>query len=481
MKRILVAALLSVACSRAGSKTELPRATKPATHAAPPNLADESFRAAAPAPEPAAPFAPPVPKEFSLPNGMHVVLIERHDLPLVGLQLLVPHGADDARPRVGSFAMEALFRPQRERLDAVAVRATPWAALDSTGVRLSCVRDKLSAALAIVADAFVGDNVVASDIDIVRSELLAKLEKERSSIAKVHEWAIRDALYPLGHPYREATGDRGADIRSVTRADVMAFRTSHLTPNGMTVIAAGDITPRELEDELTRAFSRWTGPPTFRPRPPPAPARPKTSRIFLIDRPGAAQTHVAVVAPALSRASSDYLPAMIFNRILGGTASSRLHKNLREQKGLTYWASSSISTRHGAGELVAGGAMVREKAGVAVRELLRELELLRTEPVGDDELAAAKEGFIREFPARFEALGGILWIYGEAPVHGLPSDELATRMARIANVTAEELMRIGRTYFDKDALRVVVTGDAGVVRKELEELQLGPIEALVVR
>jgi predicted Zn-dependent peptidase len=461
-------------------------AVAPAT--AGPPLADEAFRASAPAAEPGAPFVPPATRELALPNGMRVVLVERHDLPLVALQLLVPHGTDDARARVGSFAMETLLRGNRDRsgrtarkgLDALAVNASPWGAPDSIGVRVTCVRDKLRPALAILSAALARPTLEAKDIETVRTELLAGFEKEKGSVGTVQQWAIREALYPAGHPYREVLVDRAADLRAVTRADITRFVASHLTPNGMTVIAAGDITPAELETELTDAFGGWKGSPASRPPAPVAAPRPKPGapRVFLVDRPSASQTHVAIVAASLARSSEDYVPAMVFNRILGGTVSSRLGKNLREEKGLTYWVSSTISTRHGAGELTAGGAAVREKSGIAVREILREIERLVTDPVSERELTDATEGLARELPARFEALGGILWSYGEAPVHGLPPDELRMRASRFAKVTGEDVRRIAKTYFERDALRIVVTGDASVVRKDLEGLDLGPVQSL---
>jgi predicted Zn-dependent peptidase len=446
---------------------------------------DETFRAAAPASEPLLPFVPPDPTERVLRNGMRVHLVERHDLPLVQVQLLVPHGTDDARPRVGAMAMEALLRGNRdaagrsvrERLDALAVGVFPWGSFDSVGVRIACARDQLRPALAILAEALLRPTLETKDVEILRRELLASLEKDASSVAKVQEWAIRDALYPPGHPYRDVSIDRAADLRRVTRTELASFLASHLSPNGMTAVVAGDVTATEIEQALEEAFGRWKGAPTFRPQAPAGAPRPMPGapRVFLVDRPDAAQTHVAVVAPALARSSKDHAPAMVYGRILGGTASSRLFKNLREQKGLTYGVWSSIATRHGPGELIAGGAVVRDKAGIAATEIVREIERLAAEPVTEEELAAAVAGLTRELPGRFETLASVLWLYGERPVHGLPPDELKTRGARLAAVTREEVMRFAKTYFPKEALRIVVTGDARVVRADLEALGMGPV------
>jgi predicted Zn-dependent peptidase len=372
---------------------------------------------------------------------------------------------------------DAEGKTARQRLDAIAVSATAWGSLDSVGIKIQCVRDKLEPALEVIADALARPTYDGKDVEIVRGELLSTFDREKSAIGTVHGWAIKNALYPVGHPYRDAGNDRAADIRAVTRTDLVQFAKSHLTPNGMTAVVAGDVTPADLRAALAAAFGSWRGAPTKRPAPPPT--VPKTAdptrRVFLVDRRGAAQTHVSVVAPSIARTARNYPAMLVFNRILGGSVSSRLFKNLREQRGLTYWVGSQLSTRHGVGELTAGGAVVKEKSAIAIREILNEIERLATEPVPPDELKAATDGLVHELPGMFEALGSVLWTYGEAPVHGLPPDELSLRPARIAAVTSEEVMAIAKSYFDRKSLRVVVTGDASVVRRDLEQLELGPV------
>lgn len=488
--RVGIVAAMACSCHRGGttaSRTAAIPTPPPSFKEHGPSVADETFRASAPPADPRARFTPPDAHTFALSNGLRVVLIERHDLPLVAMQFLLPHGTDDVRPRVGSLAMDALLRGSRdrtgasarERLDAMAVVGSTWGSFDSIGLRIDCVRDKVRPALAVLADAAMRPTIEGKDLELVRRETLERFDSDKNALSTVQQWAIREALYPIGHPYREVRIDRASDIRAITRADVLHFLKTHLTPNGMTAIVAGDITPADLGVELEEAFGRWTGPPTFRPPAPAKPVWPKGApRVFLVDRPNASQTHVAVVAPSLARSSEDYVPAMVFNRILGGTVSSRLGKNLREQKGLTYGVWSTIATRHGPGEFTAGGAVVRDKTGLAVREILREIDRLAKDPVSADELASATEGMIHEFPARFETLGGILWNYGEAPVHGLAPDELWTRLDRIAAVRPEDILRIGATYVHADALRVVVTGDARIVKGDLEALDMGPIRTI---
>lgn len=486
-------ALASSGCG--GNQAHTTPAASPQTsekkNAATPRAAesvDESFRASAPIAEPMAPFAVPEPRELSLDNGMRILLIERHDLPVVALQMLVPHGTDDAPARLGSFAMQTILRSRRDdvgrsardRFDELAVGANTWGTLDGVGAGMSCARDKLAPALAILAEALTSPKIDAKDTEIVRGELLATLESDKSSLSTAQQWAISESLYPAGHPYRGVTRDRFSDLRAVTKTNIERFLKSHLTPNGMTAIVAGDVTASEIENLFRTTWGSWKGSPTFRPPAPAAAPRPdaKTGRVFLLDRPGASQTHVAIVAPSIARASADYVPAMVYDRILGGTVSSRLFRNLREQKGLTYGVWSSITTHHGPGEFTAGGAVVKDKAGIAIQEIFKEMDRLATEPVGESELTEAIEGLVRQLPARFETLGVGLWSYSDAPVYGLPPDELRTRAERFAKVTPEDVMRIGKTYFDRGALRVVVTGDARVVRKDLEALGLGPVQML---
>jgi len=228
--------------------------------------------------------------------------------------------------------------------------------------------------------------------------------------------------------------------------------------------------------QVTRAFGSWKG-QSPKAKVPAAPPEPKSDvpRVVLVDRPGATQSSVALTLVGVPRQNKDYDALLVMNTILGGAFSSRLNMNLREAHAYTYGAGSSFDFRHGPGPFRAGGAIVREKTGPAVTEILKELDRLRTDPVSDAELADAKAYLVRTLPARFETTGNTADTLASLAVYGLPLDEYATRPARFGKVTADDVKRVAATYLAPGAYHLVVVGDAKVVEAQLGEVGLGQV------
>lgn len=461
---------------------------KPTTADVPLSPDTEAWRAVAPAAEAARAFVPPPIARATLSNGIDVLLVERHDLPLVNVQVLALHGADDTPARIGSLAMAALLASHssgqlptlREQFESLAVTASFWSAMDSVGATLECTESNLAPALTVVGQALQHPRIDANGLSEARAQEQASFARSKESLASVQGWAVLDALYPALHPYRGVSVDRARDIQVVRETEIAQFYASHLTPHHAIISVAGDATMATLQPVLEKAFGQWRGTALQRQAPPKSarPPRADEARAFLVDRRGVAQTHIAVVAPSLPRSSPDWAAATVLNAILGGSPSSRVNHNLREEKGLTYGVGSWFSARRGGGEWTIGGAVTRDKAGLAIRELLREIGRMIDEPVRADELAAAKSGLIEGFPATFETLRSLIWMLGEAPVQELPMNQWETRAADFSNVTAVEIQRVALKYLNKDRLRIVATGDAAVVRNDLEDLQWGPVRML---
>jgi zinc protease len=167
---------------------------------------------------------------------------------------------------------------------------------------------------------------------------------------------------------------------------------------------------------------------------------------------------------------------MVMNTILGGQFSSRLNMNLREKHAYTYGASSSFDMRHGAGPFTAGGAIVREKTEPAAQEILAEIKRLQESLVTDEEIVDAKTNLIRRLPAAFETVSDVAGSLAYLAIYDLPLDEFAKRAEGYRAVTAADVQRVATTYLKLDRLRLVIVGDADVIEKDLEKLELGKIE-----
>ncbi len=200
-------------------------------------------------------------------------------------------------------------------------------------------------------------------------------------------------------------------------------------------------------------------------------------KIILVDRPGATQSSLSVVEVGVPRKTPDFDAITIMNAILGGQFS-RINMNLREAHAFTYGAGSNFDMRHGAGPFGAGGEIVREHTGEALVEILKEMSRMRDELVSEEELADAKAYLTKQLPARFETVSATASTLAVLAVYGLPLDEFATRPARWARITREDVQRAAKAHLVESAQHIVLVGDAKVVQAQLEALKLGN---LVVR
>ena len=268
---------------------------------------------------------------------------------------------------------------------------------------------------------------------------------ERRSVVLLAN-AVGAALYPAQHAYGwPLLGDEPA-VKKITRQKLAAFHSAQLKPEALTLTLAGDVAKDRAIAELERVFGGLKGQATERKVPVDPASKPQDSRIVIIDRPGAAQSNVSVALVGVARSTPDFDALTVMNTLFGGKFSSRLNLNLREKHAYTYGAGSGFAMRHAAGPFTAGGAIVTKATGPAIREILRELERLRSEPVSESELADAKANLIRQLPARFETAAETAASVGYLAIHGLPLDEYATRPRRFAEVTREDVQAVARRH-----------------------------------
>jgi zinc protease len=199
-------------------------------------------------------------------------------------------------------------------------------------------------------------------------------------------------------------------------------------------------------------------------------------RVRLIHRPGSVQSELRVGHLGVARRFADYHALSVTGAILGGLFNSRLNMKLREEKGYTYGAGAGWDLRRGPGPFGARAAVNSEVTVPALMDLLAELTRIREEPVGADELAAARDYLVGVFPIRFETPSAVLGAVAGLAVHELGDDELTHYRERIEAVTIEDVGRIARERIDLERLAIVIVGDADQMRAELEAAGVGTIE-----
>ena len=201
-------------------------------------------------------------------------------------------------------------------------------------------------------------------------------------------------------------------------------------------------------------------------------------RVVIVDRPGSVQSELRVGQIGINRSHPDYFAALVMATLLGGVFGSRLNMRLREELGYTYGAHASFDPRRSAGPFIARAAVETDVTAASLRELLGQLDRMRDEAPGEDELREVKDFMIGVFPLRFEATGGVAAAIEPLAVYGLGDDFWQTYRARLESVTAADVQRVARELIDPAALVILLTGDAGTIRASVEEAAFGPLEVV---
>jgi predicted Zn-dependent peptidase len=445
------------------------------------------------APEPGAPPALklPVIQKRQLSNGLPVWLVELHEVPVVQANLVVLSGSGD--DPAGKFGIANLTAPMLlegagsrsalELADAVDFLGADLVAnsgSDVSAVRLHVPVARLADALAIMSDVALRPTFPADELQRQRADRLTNVIQARDDPETIGQLAFARVLYGTTHRYGTAQLGAAQTIQSFTVDDVRAFYTSAYRPDNAAFIVVGDVTADRIMPLLETNFGSWR-PQGQAPRhaalpaPPAAPAR----QVYIIDKPGAAQSQIRIGAVAVPRSTPDFFPIQVMNTVLGGSFSSRLNLNLREKNGYTYGATSLFDMRSAAGPFVAAAGVQTDKTADALKEFFNELTAIG-KPVPADELARAKHYVSLRFPSGFETTGDISTRLEQALVYHLPDDYFSTYVQKIEAVTVADALRVATKYIQPARLAVVIAGDRAAIEPGIRALNLGPLTIMKV-
>jgi predicted Zn-dependent peptidase len=443
-------------------------------------------RSKPPAPGPPAKLDLPAIQKFALSNGIPVLFIERHKVPLVQVAVVVRAGAAvDPRGKAGlaNLTAEMLDRGAGGRsalelsdaVDHLGADLSAGAGWDQSVVGLNVPSQRLAEALPILSDVVRRPAFPAEELERVRKELLTELLQWRDEPRALIRVAFARALYGE-HPYGRVTEGSERSVRGMTRAELQNFHASYFAPGNVTLIAAGDVTAQALQGRLEEAFGSWSG-NAVQPAPVPASPEPRARSVWLVDLPEAAQSEIRIGRVGPPRKTPDYFPLVVANTLLGGSFTSRLNQNLRETHGYTYGAGSAFDFRLSSGPFFAAAAVQTDKTAPALSEFFKELEGIRR-PVPEDELARARNYVALRYPAGFETVGELAGKLEDKALFELPDDFFTTYMDRVAKVTAADLARVTAEWIDPRSVVVVVVGDRKKIEAGIRALNLGPVKVL---
>ncbi len=424
-----------------------------------------------------------------LSNGLPVLVLEKHGVPLVQVNLVVRVGsAMDPEAAPGLAGMTAALldegagrRGALELADAIDYLGADLGVTTeqhATTIGLHVPVARLDSALALMADVALRPTFPAEELERVRRQRLTALAQQHDEARIVAQTLFARVLYGERHPYGRRAGGVEASIRGFTVDDLRGFYRRWFHPGNATLVVVGDVRERDIVPRLEAAFGRWAGGTVPAPRWP-EPEQVAARRVYLVDKPGAPQSEIIVGRIGVARATPDYFPLLVLNTALGGAFTSRLNQNLREAKGYSYGAGSSFAFDALPGPFSARAGVHTEVTDKAVVEFLKELDGIRR-PLPADELARAKSYLALRFPERFQTVAGIAAQLGELAIYGLPLDYYDGYTARVLAVTAADVERAARRTIDPERVVIVIVGDREKIEPAVRALDLGPVETLTI-
>jgi predicted Zn-dependent peptidase len=421
-----------------------------------------------------------------LPNGLTLAVVEMHKVPVVDVQLLVDAGAardPSAAPGLATFTATMLQQGAgaRTALDVadeaafIGAQLGTAASFDGATASIHVPKRRLEAALDLLADVVLRPSFADSEIVRQRELRGAQLVQQRDEPLAVANVAFPAIVYGRDHPYGHPLNGTDSATARLARARVAEFYRTYYRPNGVRILVVGDVTLAEARRLVAARFGGWErgDVPAFPspPVPPPAAAR----AVYLIDKPGAAQSVVRIGHAGPVRTTPDWFALEVLNTIVGGAFTSRLNQNLRETHGYSYGAFSQFAPRRLSGAFVALASVVTAKTDSSLIEFLKELRRIRDETVAPPELAKAKAYLTLGLPGDFETTGGAAARFRELLSFGLPLDYYDHYVDRINAITAADVQRVARQYIDPDHFDIVVVGDKSQIESGIKALNEGPI------
>ncbi|HXW06008.1 MAG TPA: pitrilysin family protein [Vicinamibacterales bacterium] len=457
-----------------------------------PALAQKPDRSSPPRLAPPPPLTLPAVQKHRLSNGLQVWIVEQHEVPMVQINLIVRAGsAVDPAGKYGIAAMTASMldegaggRSALELADAVeflGADLSTTSTFDYSAVRLSTPVTKLSEALPLMADVVMRPTFSPGELERLRKERLTRLLQARDDPAAIMDLAFPRLVFGRTHRYGTADGGGEAEVRAMTPDDVRAFHAAYYRPEHATLLVVGDITASGIMPLLEQTFGAWKPPSAggAKVTPLPAAAQLRERRLYIIDKPGAAQSQIRIGWVGVPRSTPDYPTLQVLNTILGGSFTSRLNTNLRETHGYAYGAFSVFEERISPGTFSARAGVQTDKTAEAVREFFNEFGRIR-EPIPGDELDKAKNYVALGFPAEFETTGDFARKLEEQVVHDLPEGYFGEYMRAITTVTGPGVERAAAQHIQPERFAVVIVGDRKVIEQPVRALKLGPVDVLTV-
>lgn len=427
--------------------------------------------------------APPVRVErWTMPNGLAVLLVERHTIPAVEMHLLVKTGAlADPEGRAGLAALTAGLLTKgaaarsaveiAEAIDFIGGSLTAEAGHDYSTLSLTTLKKDLPAALGIMTDVLLRPAFPVAEVERLRRETLSGIRSAKDDPEAVAGKVFAPLVFGP-HPYRYPIEGLETTVPRLVREEAVSFHRTYYRPNNAILAVVGDLTPAEARRTIRQAFGPWEQaalPPLTVATAPPL----KERTVKLVDK-DLTQATILLGGPGIARTDPDFYSVVVMNYILGGGGfASRLMTTIRDNQGLVYGISSAFDAKRFPGSFEVSLQTKTASAADAIRAVTAEIARMRTGGVTDEELEAAKNYLAGSFPLRFDTNGKLARLLAVVEFYGLGLRYFEDYPRLIRAVTRQDVARVAAEHLDAERYVLVVVGNTEDLARDLTPVPAG--------
>ena len=431
-----------------------------------------------------------------LSNGLDVVLAERHDVPMVNLSFQIKSGhATDPKeqPGLASFAMSMLTEGTgsydalelSDRLEELGTDLYTNTGLDVSSVNISSLKSNFVDSLKIMHEVITDPTFDQTEIERKKVRWLAAIDQSLSTPNGMVSNLIPEILYGDNHPYAKPFSGNGTrdSIQWMSREDLINYKQRFIAPSNASLIVVGDTTLEEVVPMLESQFGKLAenkmlkGPQLDYE----VENQSETRRVYLVDKPGAVQSLIVAgqLMPAIG--SSDEIDIDLMNRVIGGSFTSRLNMNLREDKSWSYGVRTRLSQYKGPRPMLVYAPVQTDKTIPSIQEIIREYEeYLSSNPAKDEELEAIVKDLSLGLIGDYETFGALMSGLSGIVSQGRDDNYIDTLPTKYRSMTIEDINSAAKRYLDPSVWTWVIVGDLSKIKEGIEELNLGKIEVITL-
>ena len=435
-------------------------------------------------------FETSVPRSIKLDNGLNILHVQKSNLPIIEIALIFNTGAIfDPKNAPGLSYISALMLNEGTsnlssqeiayQLEILGSQLSIEVGKESIEILTNSTKENYTQTIRILSEIIQHSNYPQSEIDRLISETNIDLNRIKDNPSIIASRAIQSLLYGIKTPYGHPIKGLSKSIKSITQNNIHEHCNKFIKPSKATLIIVGDINQEEVFNSINTYFGNWK--PKTNDELPELESNISSnakSKIYIIDKPGAAQSLIRIGHLTIPRDHKDYLALSFNNYLFGGHFAARLNMNLRQDKGYTYGFSSAIQWTKINSPFISGGSVDTPVTKESIIEIIKEYtELTSSKPVSKNEFNITKQSILRNLPNQFETLRQIIRQISNITLFNLDLNYYSKLPDEINNLTIEEVIEVGKKRISSDQIKLLIVGDYVKIFSEINNLGL-PVEKI---